>query len=101
MAQRGMAGDIDDGESLVNRRLYISIPEVIPVKIKGPYADRPECRKCEANIDGRCKTLFDTTWIIKTCPFVATKERLQRDRELLERRQNGREEDVRKDDYRL
>ena len=61
-------------------------------------ADREECKKCESNIGGRCKTLVETEWIKESCPFVATEERLQRDRELLERRKHGREEDVREDD---
>lgn len=55
------------------------------MKQKGPYADKEDCRKCVANIGGRCKTLVDTTWIIKNCPFATTEEQLQRDRELLEK----------------
>jgi hypothetical protein len=55
------------------------------VRTKGAYANKEDCKKCEANIGGRCKTLVETTWIIKNCPFVATEERLQRDRDLLDK----------------
>lgn len=48
-------------------------------------ADKEECKKCEANIGGRCKTLVETEWIKDKCPFVATEERLQRDRDLLDK----------------
>lgn len=48
-------------------------------------ADREECKKCEANIGGRCKTLVETEWIKESCPFVAIEERLQRDKDLLDK----------------
>lgn len=69
------------------------------MRTKGAYANKEDCKDCVSNIDGRCKTLVETNWIIKHCPFVATEERLQRDRELLERRKHGREEDVREDHH--
>ena len=51
------------------------------VKVQGPYANRKECRKCIANVKGRCKTLISTTWIRGICPFLATPERMQKDEE--------------------
>jgi len=44
------------------------------VKVQGPYANRKECRKCIANVNGRCKTLISTTWIRGTCPFRKEKD---------------------------
>ena len=44
------------------------------MKIQGPYANRKECRKCIANVNGRCKALISTTWIRGTCPFRKEKD---------------------------
>lgn len=65
MVKRTMAGEIDAGESLDCRGLYHHIPEVISVRTKGAYANKEDCKNCESNIGGRCKTLVETNWIIK------------------------------------
>ena len=49
------------------------------------YADRPECKYCDGNQGGRCRIVIDTRWGERECPFVATPDRLKRDRELLEK----------------
>ena len=48
-------------------------------------AGRLECHGCENNMDGLCGALETTTWLkkYKQCPFLCTKERLAKDRELL------------------
>lgn len=51
------------------------------VKVQGPYANRKECRKCIANVKGRCKTLISTTWIRGICPFLATPERVRKEKD--------------------
>lgn len=55
------------------------------MKVQGTYADRPECQRCEGNYRGRCKIVIDTRWGARECPFLATPERLKKDRELLEK----------------
>ena len=52
---------------------------------KNPPAFKPECLMCEAQSNGECRILATTSWLKQTdkeCPFLATKERLQRDFEL-------------------
>ena len=56
------------------------------VRTKGPYSDRPECHYCVSSIGGRCIVLMGTNWIKnRECPFLATEERLKRDKEILDR----------------
>lgn len=45
-------------------------------------ANRPECRKCMSNKNGECIALRSTRFT-DTCPFLATPERLQKDKEIL------------------
>ena len=50
---------------------------------KNPPAFKPECQICEMRQNGECRALATTSWLKdKECPFLATKERLQRDFEL-------------------
>ena len=50
---------------------------------KNPPAFKPECQICEMQQNGECRALATTSWLKdKECPFLATKERLQRDFEL-------------------
>lgn len=55
------------------------------VKMRGPYANRPECYSCVSEVNGRCMALSETQWIRKNweCPFYASPERIERDKELL------------------
>ena len=50
-------------------------------------AMRLECQRCENNKDGQCGALETTAWLKKyrNCPFLATKERLEADKKLLEK----------------
>lgn len=45
-------------------------------------ANRPECRKCEMNLKGRCRALSDTRGEGE-CSFLATPERLAEDERIL------------------
>ena len=45
-------------------------------------ANRPECKRCISNKNGECIALHSTKFKT-TCPFLATPERLQKDKELL------------------
>jgi hypothetical protein len=50
---------------------------------KNPPAFKPECQFCEMQSNGECRALASTTWLKRReCPFLATRERLQRDFEL-------------------
>lgn len=51
---------------------------------KNPPAFKPECQMCEMQSNGECRALATTTWLRwrNECPFLATRERLQRDFEL-------------------
>lgn len=51
---------------------------------KNPPAFKPECQICEMQSNGECRALASTTWLKRRreCPFLATRERLQRDFEL-------------------
>lgn len=55
------------------------------VKMREPYANRPECKSCVAEVNGRCMALAETQWIKAhhECPFYASPERIERDKELL------------------
>ena len=68
-------------------RFYQGIRKGGVVKVQGPYADRPECQRCIANVKGRCKTLIDTHWIRYECPFLATQARIRKDKELKKRKE--------------
>lgn len=59
------------------------------VKVQGPYANRPECKKCISNVKGRCKVLIHTHWIKPRheCPFLATPERIRKDSEISKRKE--------------
>ena len=46
---------------------------------------REECHNCVAFVNGGCMTLQYTYWIKDVCPFLATPERLKRDKELLDK----------------
>lgn len=55
---------------------------------KNPPAFKPECQMCEMQSNGECRALATTTWLKRTdeeCPFLATKERLLKDKELLDK----------------
>ena len=46
---------------------------------------REECHNCVAFVNGGCVTLRYTYWIKDVCPFLATEERLKKDKELLDK----------------
>ena len=46
---------------------------------------REECHNCVALVNNGCVTLRNTYWIKTICPFLATEERLKRDKELLDK----------------
>lgn len=50
--------------------------------MKKVNAKRPECKKCVSNKDGECIALRETRFD-RECPFLATPERLARDKEIL------------------
>ena len=55
------------------------------VKVKGPYANRIECRSCVSQVGDRCVALSETNWITGECPFYASPNRLAKDSELLQK----------------